>query len=438
MGTRRKLWAFAAISIAACSTQHLYATPPPGTQIDSFPQQSVPKTDILWVVGNNPWMSSAQAALALSFPKFFAHLQASNLDYRIAVTNSDIYATAGALVGSPKVIVGNSSDKNVADTANPQAAFESNIMVGTSGFPRPEALEAASMALNQLQAQATAAQTAGKSVLFLRPDAALFMIFVGDETDYSPDQPNYYWRTFLQAKGIGNNNLVQVSAIAGDVPDGCCPLDCCPPGCCTAGDTAEHCQQCCVSTNAGQEWCNGGGCCTNSVLPEQCSFAIAGTPYYEVVELAGGIYGSICSATFDDQLDQLGLQALGLQHKFYLSQSPTLAPDGGVATYSPCNNNANSVAGLCVEVDYPCSTDTNSLGPNQCTGNLQISCPSGYGPACDGGCSDTDIACNPPESSTNGWSYEQSDNALVFNGSDVPPLGAVIKVTYTLAGSVVP
>ncbi len=405
MGIQRKFTSFALLCAAACSSPHLYATPPPGTMIDSFQQQSVPKTDILWIVGNHGSMASEQAALAASFPKFFGHLQESNLDYRIGVTTSDIFGTAGRLVGSPVVIVGNSSDPNVPDTPNPQAAFQSNIMVGTNGSPRDESLEAASMALNILQQGAQIAEQNNQSVLFLRPDAALFLIFVGDGPDYSPNQPNYYWRVYLQAKGIGNNSLVQVSAIAGDLPGGCCPLNCCPPGCAD--------QTCCISTSAAPEWCLGTGCCVNTIN-ESCFPADPGLRYYEVVELAGGIFGSICSSTFDQQLDNLGLQALGLQHKFYLSQTP-------------------EVSTIAVEVDYPCSTA--DPGALLCTGNQVVStCPSGIGSDCDGGCSDPDLACDPPQSSTNGWSYEQSDNAIVFNGDDIPALGSVVKVTYTIGG----
>lgn len=410
MRIQRKFATFAVIWAAGCSSTHLYATPPPGTMINSFQQQSVLKSDILWVIGNHGSMASEQAALAASFPKFFAHLQESSLDFRIGVTTSDIFATSGQLVGIPQVIVGNSSDPNVPNTPNPQAAFQSNVMVGTSGSPRDELLEAASMALTLLEEGAQIAQQNNQSVLFLRPDAALFIIFVGDGPDYSPNEPRYYWRLYQQAKGIGNNSLVQVSAIAGDVPNGCCPLDCCPASCTDVS--------CCISTNAFPEWCLGTACCVNT-LSQSCFPADPGLRYYEVVELAGGIFGSICSGNFDQALDNLGLQALGLQHKFYLSHTPAMEADGGV--------------GLAVEVDYPCSTP--DPGALLCTGNQVVStCPSGVGASCTASCSDPDLACDPPQDPTNGWSYEQSDNALVFNGSDIPALGSVIKVTYTLGG----
>ncbi|MHB8417789.1 MAG: hypothetical protein ACYDCL_06920 [Myxococcales bacterium] len=418
----RKTTVFAAILCGGCSSPRLYATPPPGTQIDSFTQQSVPKTDILWVVGNHGSMASEQAALAAAFPKFFAHLQSSNLDYRIGVTTSDIFGTAGHLVGtlglsSPvgNVIVGNSADAAFPDTADPQTAFQTNIMVGTNGSARDESLEAASMSIALLQQQAQADTAAGKPVLFLRPDAALFLIFVGDGPDYSPNEPGYYWRLYEQAKGIGNDALVQISAIAGDLPSGCCPLDCCPPGCTDFS--------CCVSSSSAPEWCLGTACCTNAIQ-ESCFPADPGSRYYEVVEKAGGIFGSICSATFDQSLDELGLQALGLQRKFYLTRGPAAGT-------------------LQVEVDYPCSTlDPGALLCNGATdggpGQVVSTCPSGYGASCTASCSATDLACNPPQDPANGWSYEPSDNAILFSGAALPALGSVIKVTYTLAGETLP
>ncbi len=411
----RKFYVFAALVCASCSSPHLYATPPPGTMIDSFKQQSVPKTDILWIVGNHGSMASEQAALAAAFPKFFAHLQSSNVDYRIAVTTSDIFGTAGGLVGTPPVIVGNSQDQAVPNTPDPQAAFQENVMVGTAGSARDESLEAASMALAHLQSAAQAAEANGQTVQFLRSDAALFLIFVGDGPDYSPNEPNYYWRVYEQAKGVGNNALVQVSAIAGDLPSGCCPLDCCPPGCTQFS--------CCVSNTSAPEWCLGTACCTNS-LSESCFPADPGLRYYEVVELAGGIFGSICSASFDQSLDALGLQALGLSHKFYLTSTP-----------DPTT--------LQVEVDYPCSTpDPGALLCASATdggqGRVVSTCPSGYGAGCTASCDTTGLACSPPQSGANGWGYEPSDNAILFAGVAIPALGSVVKVTYTVAGGPLP
>lgn len=351
-------------AFAGCGQPHLYATPPPGTMIDAFDQLTVAKTDILWVVDDSGSMAAEQAELASSFPKFFAHLESSQLDYRIAVTTMDIFDTAGRLVGNPSVIVGGSQDPAVPDTADPQGAFQRNIIVGTTGSARDEGLEATSMALGQLQEQAAAAQANGQAVLFLRPDAALFIILVTDGVDYSPSEPRLYWRTFQQAKGVGNDQLVSVSGILSEPPSGC-------------GDNAP------------------------------------GVRYYEVVEMSGGVVGSICDTSFDSSLDQLGFQAVGLKRKFFLSQpvDPTT---------------------LTVEVDDPCGTP-DPTATLLCQGPIASTCGSGVGAQCTAGCDQTLLACTPPQSAQNGWVYEPSDNALLFAGGAIPGLGSVVKATYTVA-----
>lgn len=366
---RRTLALGAFCALGACGQQHLYATPPPGTMIDAFDQLSVAKTDILWVVDDSGSMAAEQAELASSFPKFFAHLQSAQLDYRLAVTTMDIFDTAGRLVGNPSVIVGGSQDPAVPSTSDPQGAFRQNILVGSSGSARDEGLEATSMALAQLEGGAATALDAGQPVLFLRPDAALFIVLVTDGIDYSPSEPRYYWRAFEQAKGIGNNALVTVSGILSEPPSGCGAN---PPG----------------------------------------------IRYYEVAEMSGGIVGSICDSSFDTALDQLGLQAIGLKRKFFLSQpaDPTT---------------------LQVEVDYPCGT----LDPSQtllCQGPIASTCPAGIGAQCNANCDQKLLACAPPQSTQNGWTYEPSDNALIFAGGAIPGLGSVVKATYSVSGGSLP
>ncbi|MHB1844588.1 MAG: vWA domain-containing protein [Deltaproteobacteria bacterium] len=374
--TRSILAACAVGAFCACQQQHLYATPPPGTVIDSFAQKTVAKTDILWVVDSSGSMAAEQSELAESFPKFFAHLDAAQLDFRIAVTTMAVLtpdgqplATAGQLVGNPAVIVGGSQDPAVSDTPNPQAAFEANILVGTSGSARDEGLEATADALSYLQSQAAAAEASGKPILFLRPDASLFIILVTDGVDYSPDEPRYYWRLYQQAKGIGNEGLVTVSGIVSEPPNGC----------------------------------NGNP---------------PGIRYYEVVEMSGGVAGSVCDPSFDTALDQLGFAAVGLTRKFYLSQPP-------------------DPSSLQVTVNYPCGTPdpANSL---LCTGGINSSCPSGYGSQCTASCDTAGLACPPPEDPQNGWSYEASDNAILFAGQAIPALGATVQITYTLGAGPLP
>lgn len=392
---RSPLWGLLLL-LLACGGNKLASTPSPGEQIDVFTQLPRAKNDILWVIDSSGSMAREQAQLATSFPKFFAHLQSSNVDYRIGVITADVItnpAQAGALQGMPAVVVGNSSDPRVLDTVDPQGSFGANVQVGTNGSARDEAFESALLALQSLELQASAAEDAGQAVLFLRPDAALFLIFVGDGSEFSPESDlagvQYYWREFLQAKGIGNDALVSVAAIAGDLPNGCTPVGC-------------------GGTDAG---------------PNTLQSAISAAPgvrYFELAELANGVFGSICDCNFDSTLDALGLQALGLTHKFRLSRSadPTQ---------------------IAVEVDDPCGTPdpTNTLICDR----LAATCAGGVGAQCTSGCAALGLACTVPPLvasdggiGTEGWSYTPGDNSITFTGGTLPGPGSQIRVTYNVRG----
>ncbi len=380
-----------------CQSNRLAPAPPPGSQVDVFAQLARTQSDILWVIDDSQSMSREQDQLANSFPKFFSHMQDAGVDYRIAVTTSDVFTNPGKLFGTPPVIAGNSADPRFPDTPNPEAAFAQNIHVGTMGSPRDEGFEAASLALQQFQAAAADAGPAGPATQFLRQSAGLFLIFVGDGLEYSPNYDltgvRYYWRQFLQAKGIGNEGLVQVAAIAGTPQTGC------PVPVCLA--------------DGGNLFWDGGG---------DAGATDPGDRYYELVELANGFFGSICECNFDPALDQLGVDALGLRHKFILSRPAT--PDS-----------------IQVVVTYPCDTPDpqNNLFCLPDSG-IGVACPSGYGAACTAGCGKMGLSCNetpldPDAGFLDGWSYSASDNSITFTPSTQPVPGAEITVSYLALGA---
>jgi hypothetical protein len=184
---------------------------------------------------------------------------------------------------------------------------------------------------------------------------------------------SWYWRTFQQAKGIGNSQLVSVSAIAGDVPNGCVPQGC------------------------------GGSAADGGAIG-----AAPGYNYRDLVARSGGIFGSICSCSFDAELDQLGLQALGLREKFLLTHIPQDATQ------------------LQVDVFFPCSTPDFQNALSFCT-NIIDNCDGSTG-------SDLKLDCQVPSDPANGWTYESSDNAILFSGSSIPAPGTQIQVGYTIQG----
>jgi hypothetical protein len=113
---------------------------------------------------------------------------------------------------------------------------------------------------------------------------------------------------------------------------------------------------------------------------------------------------SICDSSFDDHLTRIALDAAGLKRKFYLAVKPdptTLAP---IVKYR-CDTPADQM-GTCETVDTACD----ALPPET-----------------------QGITCTPPQSDTDGWSYEESTNSLFFNGASVPGLRSVVVISYQSA-----
>ena len=291
----------AAFVLAACGPDRIVATLPPDVRVDSYSQQAASKIDVLWVVDNSGSMAPRQDNLARNFSSFIDLFTRSSIDYRIAVTTTDIFKDKGALKGNPRVIT--------PQTANVSAAFSNNIKVGITGSPYEAGLEAGRMAIDAQKAanvqtieqckRSCAANKPAcltacdekKDFAFLRPDAFLYLVFVSDEEDESREDVRFYYRYFETVKGIGNDGMVTTAAIMG-----------------AEGNTCG---------------------------------AAPGLRYKEMSDLTGGEVGNICDNAFGATLKKLATNAVGLKRKFALQEKP-------------------NVMTVEVRVKYPCSTpDTN-------------------------------------------------------------------------------
>jgi hypothetical protein len=303
--------ALLALLVTACRDDRLVPALPPGVRVDTYTQRSASKVDVLWVVDNSGSMAPRQENLARNFQSFITLFRQGSIDFRLAVTTTDIFTRPGELVGSPAVLR--------PDTPDLERAFETNVRVGTSGSAYEAGLEAARLALERqaeegaplrdaltvceagCETEACRADCAARyPVPFLRPGAFLYLVFVTDEEDRSPYEVRAYWRAFEQAQGIGNDGTVVASAIIGDVPT------------------------------------NGCG-------------ATPGQRYQELALLTGGEVGSICAAEFAETLRALSTSAVGLRRTFVLSHEPdprTLT----VSVRYPCGVAAEAVA-ACEAVD---------------------------------------------------------------------------------------
>lgn len=278
------------LALAACGNDPLRPVLPPDVIVDAYVQQSASKVDVLWVVDNSESMEGEQQNLARNFQSFIELFVRGAVDYRIAVTTTDIFADEGRFVGSPPILS--------PQTGNVVAAFQNNIRVGISGSAFEAGLEAAEMALaRQRQLNAATLQTPQ----FLRPDAYLYLIFVSDEQDKSRQEDvRYYWRAFETAKGIGNDGTVNTAAIVGTAIDNPCA-------------------------------------------------ATFGSRYLAVTDLTGGEKGSICDQNFASTLRKLATSAVGLRRKFALSNAPNETTIKVRLAY-PCNA-PGDVTAACASVD---------------------------------------------------------------------------------------
>lgn len=291
-------------------------------QTDVFDQLTDNKIDILWVVDDSGSMSEEQNLLAQNFSNFIGFADSLGVDYQVAVTTTEVNdAVSGeiwACSGFNRILT--PSDTNrvqafqcAANVTNPP---NGNSRPNSGGSDEQEAgLQAARIALDVPVVN-------GANAGFLRQDARLAVIIVSDEEDQSDGSVNLYVDFFRNLKGFRNPQLVSVSAIAGDVP---------------------------------------GGCAT----------AAEGARYLNAVQALGGQFGSVCSASWQTMLQNIGLGV------FALRSSWTLSRPADPATIT-VRVNGSSV----------------------------------------------------PQNAMNGWSYDPASNTITFHGTSVPAPGARIEVQY--------
>jgi hypothetical protein len=358
-------------AVCACGTQKLEHTLPPNVHEDTYAQTSASAVDVLWVIDNSGSMAPRQQNLARNFSSFMDIFTRGSIDYRLAVTTTDVFVQQGNFVGSPAIIS--------PQTPDPIDTFGANVQVGDNGSSYSPGFEPAQLAISrqtQLNAQLTqeilqcqngcnSGDTTCQSncssqfpVQFLRPGAYLYIVVVTDQDDHSPEDVYYYYRYFEDAQGIGNDATVLFSAITG-----------------------------LSNTNS----CN----------------ATLGASYIQMASLTNGEYGDICDAEFADTLQRLSTNAVGLRRKFALSEQP-------------------NVQTLSVSLTYPCNEPTSVL--NNCASTDNSQC-TGQSDTFQG------LVCTPIQGGPDGWSYESDTNVIFFAGESVPDLNAQISIEYYLQGT---
>ncbi|MEC9466695.1 MAG: choice-of-anchor D domain-containing protein, partial [Myxococcota bacterium] len=265
--------------------------------LDEFQQPLRPMVDVLWAIDDSGSMSEEQQNLANNFENFIDTATSLDTDYHMGVVNTDSESEwAGKLYacsGNPLWIDDSQS------VAEQRSQFQCNVKVSDSGRPGSDSkespLQAARMALDYPNIDD---HNAG----FYREEAKLYVILVTDEEDQSDGTPQLYVDYFRNLKGVGNPDLLNISAIAGPPPGGC--------------DTAEG----------------------NQVD-------------YDAVDAVGGQFRSICSADWADLISSLGLDVFNARRQFPLSRPAT--QDSITVTICEDDGNGNPVN--CQPVAYDAS-----------------------------------------------------------------------------------
>ncbi len=158
------------------------------------------KIDILFVVDNSGSMGQEQTNLATNFPQFLSVIDASGLDYRVAITTTGMDYTyqQATFPGGPVLPISQDGGDNGAmlqpggcnmtrrwiekNDANAASAFACAANVGTGG-PSDE------MPLAAMRTAFEERMSDGTNGGFRRPDALLAVVILTDENDCSYEQP---------------------------------------------------------------------------------------------------------------------------------------------------------------------------------------------------------------------------------------------------------
>ncbi|MBI3181393.1 MAG: choice-of-anchor D domain-containing protein [Myxococcales bacterium] len=251
---------------------------------DLFVQQDGSKVDVLFVVDNTASMVEEHPRLIDALPAFASAALLRQVDLHVAVTTTGIEPVSGSCPGGAEggeagrlFPADNSAPRLLTDkTPGLGSALQKNAAVGQCAFVE-KGLEAMRRALSYpLVDHSDDPRTSLPSdgnLGFLRDEAGLAVVVVGDEDDHSPDDVESYVRFLFGLKGTNQPARATVYAIA---PTG--------SGCSSAGGT--------------------------------------GTRYVEAAQRTGGEAMSVCASDYEPILKTVAAKAFSPQDRFPLSFPP--------------------------------------------------------------------------------------------------------------------
>ncbi len=209
MNLRHLVLASSILFLLACEggrSPKQYATPnPPAEKIQYNGEVFSPTADILFVIDDSGSMSSHQQNLIANISTFVAEFsKGARLDYHIGVvtTDTDSY-TAGKLVGSPNFVT--------PATPGHDNVLKANLNRGINGSGTEKSFDGAYHVFTPANATANAG--------FIRPAAALAVIFITDAEDQSTimSNPKDFYDFLVKQKNNDPRKVLGYGALV--VPD---------------------------------------------------------------------------------------------------------------------------------------------------------------------------------------------------------------------------
>ncbi len=146
-----------------------------GNKIDIFEQEEISKADILFVIDNSCSMIEEQTGMADNAESFIDGLMDAGVDFEISVITTDSHVPV-----APSI---------TPDSVDPVGDLSRAVSVGNGGDATEMGQEMSKLALDPL-----------RGTIQPREDAALSVVVVSDEDDFSPLTELEYYDFFLSIK----------------------------------------------------------------------------------------------------------------------------------------------------------------------------------------------------------------------------------------------
>ena len=224
---------------------------------------SNPPTDILFSLDSSCSMTTDIWQMYLNFEPFIELLESLTGDWQVMVANRDDGCNQAGIL--------------TPDTPNYTDAFQSALFAWNWDSDYTEAL------LTVNDHAVAESKAGGCNAGFMRDEAMLHIIDISDEPEQSQWLTGESWESLVDSIRVhkGSSAMTTISAIAGDVPNG-------------------------------------------------CDDAAAGTGYWEAVEETGGVFLSVCDEWYDQSSLNLLAEASVNQDRFVLSRP---AVEDSIAVY---------------------------------------------------------------------------------------------------------